>query len=101
MNSRRVRSSKLKAQSSKEAPSFRFQSRPCEGSAWSLSLVLWSFFWILSFGFEASLNAAPKLTAAETEFFESKIRPVFVENCYKCHSAGAEKLKGGLLLDTR
>ncbi len=35
------------------------------------------------------------------EFFEKKIRPVFVEKCFKCHSAGAEKLKGGLLLDTR
>jgi hypothetical protein len=26
---------------------------------------------------------------------------VLVENCYKCHSAGAEKIKGGLVLDTR
>ena len=38
---------------------------------------------------------------AGVEFFERKIRPIFVENCYKCHSAGAEKIKGGLLLDTR
>ena len=36
-----------------------------------------------------------------TEFFEKKVRPIFVENCYKCHSKEAEKLKGGLLLDTR
>jgi len=35
------------------------------------------------------------------DFFEKKIRPVLVENCYKCHSASAEKLKGGLWLDTR
>src|SRR5438477_13148837 len=35
------------------------------------------------------------------EFFERNVRPVFVEHCYKCHSAQAEKLKGGLLLDTR
>jgi len=53
-------------------------------------------------GFIPTARAAvPILTAAESEFFESKIRPVFVENCYKCHSAGAEKIKGGLLLDTR
>jgi hypothetical protein len=69
--------------------------------AWSLVFGLWIFSWILSFELGASAAAAPKLTAAETEFFESKIRPVFVENCYKCHSAGAEKIKGGLLLDTR
>ncbi len=35
------------------------------------------------------------------EFFEKKIRPLLVEHCYKCHSAQSEKVKGGLLLDTR
>src|SRR5213594_1365495 len=35
------------------------------------------------------------------DFFEKKIRPLLAENCYKCHSAQSEKLKGGLLLDTR
>lgn len=34
-------------------------------------------------------------------FFEQKVRPVLVEHCYSCHSAGAKKLKGNLLLDTR
>jgi hypothetical protein len=50
------------------------------------------------------LAAAPKLTAAETPdttFFEQKIRPVLVRECYSCHSADAKKLRGGLLLDTR
>src|SRR5688500_3264944 len=44
-----------------------------------------------------------RATAAEAEidFFERRIRPLLVENCYKCHSAEAEKLKGGLLLDTK
>jgi hypothetical protein len=35
------------------------------------------------------------------EFFETKIRPVLVEHCYKCHSRKAGKERGGLLLDTR
>jgi len=35
------------------------------------------------------------------DFFERKIRPVLVDKCYSCHSAAAEKLKGGLHLDTR
>jgi mono/diheme cytochrome c family protein len=39
--------------------------------------------------------------ARQVEFFESKIRPVLVEKCYKCHSSEAGKSKGGLLLDTR
>ncbi|MFP6573554.1 MAG: hypothetical protein VB912_00290, partial [Pirellulaceae bacterium] len=25
-----------------------------------------------------------------TEFFEAKIRPVLIENCYKCHSMAAQ-----------
>jgi len=48
----------------------------------------------------ASLIAG-ELTPAQTEFFENKIRPVLADNCYKCHSTTAEKLRGGLLLDTR
>src|SRR5437899_9417434 len=39
--------------------------------------------------------------ADDFEFFEKKIRPLLAENCYKCHSAQSEKLKGGLLLDSR
>lgn len=35
------------------------------------------------------------------EFFEKKIRPVFVQHCYECHSANAKAVKGGLLLDSR
>src|SRR5262245_18474502 len=44
---------------------------------------------------------APQLTPEQVEFFEKKIRPIFVERCYKCHSAQSEKVKGGLLLDSR
>lgn len=40
-------------------------------------------------------------TAEQAAFFEKKIRPVLVDQCYSCHSAKAEKLKGGLSLDTR
>ena len=39
--------------------------------------------------------------AGQLEFFESKIRPVLVERCYRCHSTKAGKSKGGLLLDSR
>ncbi|MDF1741075.1 MAG: PSD1 and planctomycete cytochrome C domain-containing protein [Verrucomicrobiales bacterium] len=39
--------------------------------------------------------------STDTAFFESKIRPVLVENCYKCHSVESGKSKGGLLLDTQ
>ncbi|MCI0360215.1 MAG: DUF1549 domain-containing protein [Planctomycetaceae bacterium] len=35
------------------------------------------------------------------EFFERKIRPVLVASCYECHSAGAKKIGGKLLVDHR
>src|SRR5262249_31562133 len=40
-------------------------------------------------------------TPADRELFESKIRPVLVEHCYKCHSVAAGRPKSGLRLDTR
>src|SRR4051794_33923179 len=48
-------------------------------------------------------GVAPWVRAGDegVEFFEKKIRPVLVSECYRCHSADAEKLKGGLKLDTR
>ncbi|MGB0583102.1 MAG: DUF1549 domain-containing protein, partial [Limisphaerales bacterium] len=43
---------------------------------------------------------AADLTKEELNFFETKIRPVLANNCYKCHSA-AEKVKGGLTVDSK
>jgi hypothetical protein len=46
-------------------------------------------------------TANPQATAEGVAFFEKNIRPVLVDKCYQCHSADAEKIKGGLVLDTR
>jgi len=43
----------------------------------------------------------PKPTAEQIAFFENKIRPVLADKCYKCHAENAEKIRGGLVLDTR
>jgi len=48
----------------------------------------------------AGVSQAAELTAAELDFFEKKIRPIFIEQCYKCHSS-KEKVKGGLSLESR
>ncbi len=34
-------------------------------------------------------------------YFEKKIRPLLHKHCYSCHSAKAETVQGGLLLDSR
>jgi len=39
-------------------------------------------------GLLASRAAEP--TAEQIEFFESKVRPIFADNCYTCHSGGRE-----------
>jgi hypothetical protein len=53
---------------------------------------------VLLLAFSTFAHAA-QLTAAQTEFFEKKIRPVLAGECYECHSA--KKQKGGLRLDYR
>jgi cytochrome c553 len=52
---------------------------------------------ILALG--TSSLAAADLKPADVEFFESKIRPVLVAECYECHDA--KKQKGDLRLDYR
>jgi cytochrome c553 len=47
----------------------------------------------------ASDGHAAEPNATELQFFESKIRPILVDNCYKCHSHEATKLKGGLSVE--
>jgi hypothetical protein len=39
------------------------------------------------------------LTKEQLDFFESKIRPIFADNCYKCHSPSKGVPKAGLELD--
>jgi hypothetical protein len=49
---------------------------------------------------EGSPGAA-EISPADRQFFENRIRPVLVDHCYPCHSREADKIKGGLMLDTR
>ena len=44
---------------------------------------------------------AAEPSASGIDFFEKRIRPLLADRCYQCHSAGAEKLKAGLRLDSR
>jgi hypothetical protein len=46
---------------------------------------------------ENSRDLNPETQAAQNRFFESKIRPLFADRCFKCH--GPDQQKGGLRLD--
>ena len=52
-------------------------------------------------GGAAAADSWPGVSPDDLQFFENRIRPVLVNRCYKCHSRDADKVKGGLMLDTR
>ena len=54
----------------------------------------------LSTWFLVPVAADETRLAGEVEFFEARIRPVFVEHCYECHNS-ADTVEGGLALDHR
>lgn len=49
----------------------------------------------------SNLCAQNKLKDEQLKFFEAKIRPVLVDQCYSCHSADSRDLGGGLQVDSR
>src|SRR5690349_1985811 len=56
---------------------------------------------VLSVGMTPALvrAAEPAPTAEQLRFFETRVRPILVDQCLRCH--GAQKQKAGLRLDTR
>ena len=66
--------------------------------------MLQTKFRIQIFAFFLTSGISASALEADLDFFESKIRPVLVANCYECHSVEAAnrgKQKGGLLLDSK
>src|SRR5947199_6231300 len=55
-------------------------------------LGLWLLLWFPASGDEP--------TAAQIDFFEKNIRPVLVDNCFRCHSTSG-KQRANLVLDSR
>ncbi len=51
--------------------------------------------------FFAAPTLADQLSPEELKFFEAKIRPVLVKECYGCHSNKSGNVRGGLRLDTK
>src|SRR6056297_1401016 len=49
----------------------------------------------------AAAADADDSTPQQIRFFETKIRPVLVESCYRCHSNEGQGVRGGLSVDGR
>ncbi len=60
-------------------------------------------FAVLASGSNRGLQAQEenKLDAEQIKFFEARIRPVLIRECYSCHSNQVGQVKGGLWLDTQ
>ncbi len=52
-------------------------------------------------GLRAQSGGKEAIPPEQLSFFEKNIRPVLARECYSCHSTTAQKVRGGLLLDTR
>ena len=63
-----------------------------------------SCFWVMIGLLTALCAPRAKCAAGEDQagvaFFEQKIRPTLVKECYACHSSGSKTPKGGLRVDT-
>jgi mono/diheme cytochrome c family protein len=63
----------------------------------------WPFAVLVLVSILTAASAAPAEAPPSAEgvaLFETSIRPLLVEHCYACHSAGAKRLRGGLRLDS-
>jgi hypothetical protein len=57
--------------------------------------------WLSSLVLAAATATPLSAQTPEIEFFESKIRPVLADRCYKCHNSQMAAPKAGLMLDTK
>ena len=42
-----------------------------------------------------------EFSAGDIQFFESKVRPLLITHCQSCHASNSERIRGGLVLDTK
>ncbi len=89
---------------------FSLHARGCRASGYrdrfsvinAFRLRLTAYVALLAALPSAAASAPAKAVSAEQRsFFETKIRPVLVAHCYKCHSAESQVLEGGLRLDVK
>lgn len=66
------------------------------GSAW----CAWGLL-LAAVAVVPSRGWAEGMTPEQRTFFETKIRPVLVKECYECHAEGAKKIGGKLKLDSK
>src|SRR5438128_6834148 len=75
-----------------------FIYRRCQGPVCSLAMVAMLSLPGLA---RAQSTNAPQFSREQIEFYETRVQPILADNCYKCHSHQADKIKADFLLDSR
>ena len=75
------------------------RSKPVSSAPLQAGLGLW--YWALGAWGLLGISSPVFGAASDFDFFERRIRPVLVQHCYECHSAGSKSLKAGLRVDIR
>ena len=67
------------------------------------SMASWvTILWICgAAAFATASEDDGKLTPDQLDFFETKIRPVLIEHCYRCHATSEQSVRGGLSVENR
>ena len=63
-------------------------------------LLIFACSSLCAIALSSTSSAAEPPTAAQIEFFETRIRPVLVEHCYECHNS-TKSAEGGFAIDHR
>ena len=64
-------------------------------------LILSGFFVISCFTGTVLGQSEEVLSQQDVAFFESKIRPILIEHCFDCHASDSDRIRGGLVLDSK
>src|SRR5436190_21362522 len=56
--------------------------------------------WLCAAPWQTTAQESPKGKDDGVQFFEKQVKPILVENCFKCHSHAAKKNRGGLVVDS-
>src|SRR5437867_2787015 len=56
--------------------------------------------WVL-FAAAGADTGSTSFSPLQIEFYEKQVQPILTENCHKCHSHQADKIKGSFVLDSR
>src|SRR5262245_31532405 len=63
--------------------------------------IAWLVLLVLTTPLTQAASSSILFSPEQLQFYERQVQPILAENCYRCHSHQADKIKGDFLLDSR